>query len=58
MVITKDIELDDNTLIFKENFTSLDFNSSKFIDNKKKIIFLIILMEKTYTIQYYIQIKL
>ena len=39
VVITKDVGLDDNTLIFKENFTSLDFNSSKFIDNKKKIIF-------------------
>ena len=39
VVITKDIEFDKNTKIFKENFNSFDFNNLKFIDNSKKIIF-------------------
>ena len=40
IIITKDIENDKNNLIFKENFNSYDFNSKKFIDNKKNVLFL------------------
>ena len=46
VVLTKDIELDENSKIFKENFNSFDFKTSKFIDKSQKIIFLITLMEK------------
>ena len=39
LVLTKDIEMDENTKIFKENFNSFDFKSLKFIDNSQRIIF-------------------
>ena len=39
LVLTKDIEIDENTKIFKENFNSFDFKTLKFIDNSQKIIF-------------------
>ena len=39
LVLTKDIEIDENTNIFKENFNSFDFKTLKFIDNSQKIIF-------------------
>ena len=39
LILTKDIEEDENTKIFKENFNSIDFNTLKFIDNSQKIIF-------------------
>ena len=34
------MENDNNNVIFRENFNSYDFNSKKFIDNKKNILFL------------------
>ena len=40
IVITKDMENDNNNVIFRENFNTYDFNSKKFIDNKKNILFL------------------
>jgi len=39
LVITKDIETDKNTKIFKDNFNSYDFKTSKFIDNSNKVLF-------------------
>ena len=39
VVLTKDIEIDENSKIFKENFNSFDFKTLKFIDKSKKIIF-------------------
>ena len=39
VVLTKDIQLDDNTKIYKENFNSFDFKNLEFIDKSKKIIF-------------------
>ena len=39
VVLTKDIEVDKNTKIFKNHFTSFDFNTSEFIDRSEKIIF-------------------
>ncbi len=39
VVLTKDIEIDENTKIFKENFNSFDFKSLKFINKSEKIIF-------------------
>ena len=50
LVLTKDIEIDENTKIFKENFNSFDFKTLKFIDNSQKLFFLIILMVKIYII--------
>ena len=40
IIITKDIENDNNNIIFRENYNSYDFNSKKFIDKKKNILFL------------------
>ena len=39
IVLTKDIEIDENTKIFKDNFNSFDFKTLKFIDKSKKVIF-------------------
>ena len=39
IVLTKDIEIDNNNKLFKKNFNSYDFKFNKFIDNKKKILF-------------------
>tara|TARA_B100000686_G_scaffold351627_1_gene450933 strand:+ start:917 stop:1942 length:1026 start_codon:yes stop_codon:yes gene_type:complete len=39
IVITKDIEFDENNNLFKQNFNSYDFKSKKFIDNNKNIMF-------------------
>ena len=39
LVVTKDIEIDKNTKIFKDNFNSYDFKTSKFIDNSNKVLF-------------------
>ena len=39
VVLTKDIEIDENTKIFKENFNSFDFKSLKFINKSEKVIF-------------------
>tara|TARA_B100001175_G_scaffold260104_1_gene228949 strand:- start:1215 stop:2246 length:1032 start_codon:yes stop_codon:yes gene_type:complete len=39
VVITKDIELDRNTEIFKDNFNSYDFKTSKFINNSNNVLF-------------------
>ena len=39
VVLTKDIEFDENSKIFKKNFNSFDFKTSKFIDKSQKIIF-------------------
>ena len=39
IIITKDIEVDKNNSLFKENFDSYDFKLDKFIDNKKNILF-------------------
>ena len=40
VVLTKDIELDENTKILKDNFNSFDFKSLSYINKSKKIIFL------------------
>ena len=39
IIITKDIEFDNNNVLFKNNFNSYDFKLKKFIDNKKNILF-------------------
>ena len=39
VVFTKDIEKDENSQIFKDNFNSFDFKTLKFINKSKKIIF-------------------
>ena len=39
IVLTKDIEKDKNTTIFKDNFNSFDFTTKKFNDKSQKIIF-------------------
>jgi|TARA_B100000929_G_scaffold288252_1_gene276370 hypothetical protein len=39
VVLTKDIETDENTKILKDNFNSFDFKNLKYIDKLKKIIF-------------------
>ena len=39
VVLTKDIGLDENTKIFKDNFNSFDFKTLKFNDKSQKIIF-------------------
>ena len=39
VVLTKDLKLDDNTKIFKDNFNSFDFKTLKFTDKSSKIIF-------------------
>ena len=39
VVITKDIEIDKNNKILKDNFNSIDLKNKKFIDRKSKIIF-------------------
>ena len=39
IIITKDIEFDNNNMLFKKNFNSYDFKLKKFIDNKKDILF-------------------
>ena len=39
VVLTKDIELDINSGIFKKNFNSYDFNTKEYIDKSQKIIF-------------------
>ena len=39
VVITKDIEFDENSKILKENFNSFDFKSNNYLNKNKKIIF-------------------
>ena len=39
IILTKDIEFDNNNLLFKNNFNSYDFELGEFIDNKKNILF-------------------
>jgi len=39
VVITKDIEVDENSKILKENFNSYDFKSHNYLNKNKKIIF-------------------
>ena len=39
LILTKDIENDENTKVFKDNFNSFDFKTLKFIDNSQKVIF-------------------
>lgn len=39
IIITKDIEFDNNNKIFNDNFNSYDFKLKNFVDNKKNIIF-------------------
>ncbi len=39
VIFTKDIELDRNTEIFRNNFSCLDFKTNKYINKTKKIIF-------------------
>jgi hypothetical protein len=39
VVLTKDIEIDENTKILKENFNSFDFKTLKHLNKSKKIIF-------------------
>ena len=40
VVITKDIEVDENAKILKENFNSFDFKSNNYLNKNKKVIFL------------------
>ena len=40
VVITKDIEVDENSKILKENFSSFDFKSNNYLNINKKILFL------------------
>ncbi len=40
VILTKDIEIDKNNAIFKNNFNSYDLKTSKFIDNNSKVLFL------------------
>jgi hypothetical protein len=40
IVITKDIEVDENSKIFKENFNSFDFKNNNYLNKNKKVIFL------------------
>ena len=40
VVITKDIEVDENSKILKENFNSFDFKSNNYLNKNKKVIFL------------------
>ena len=39
IVLTKDIEIDENTNIFKENFNTYNFKTDKFINNNSNVIF-------------------
>ena len=39
IVLTKDIEIDENTKLFKENFNTYNFKSNDFKDNNSKVIF-------------------
>ena len=39
VVITKDIEVDENSKILKENFNSFDFKTNNYLNKNKKIIF-------------------
>ena len=39
VVITKDIEFDENSKILKENFNSFDFKTNNYLNKNKKIIF-------------------
>ena len=39
VVITKDIEGDENSKILKENFNSFDFKNNNYLNKNKKIIF-------------------
>ena len=39
VVITKDIEVDENSKILKENFNSFDFKNNNYLNKNKKIIF-------------------
>jgi len=39
IVVTKDIEFDENNNIFRKNFNSYDYKSKKFIDNNNNILF-------------------
>jgi len=40
VVITKDIEVDENSKILKENFNSFDFKNNNYLNKNKKVIFL------------------
>jgi len=40
VVITKDIEIDENSKILKENFNSFDFKNGNYLNKNKKILFL------------------
>ena len=40
IIITKDIEFDNNNVLFKKNFNSYDYKLKKFIDNKENTLFL------------------
>ena len=39
IILTKDIEFDNNNVLFKNNFNSYDFKLGEFINNKKNILF-------------------
>ena len=39
VVITKDIEVDENSKILKENFNSFDYKSNNYLNKNKKVIF-------------------
>ena len=39
IVLTKDIEIDSNINIFKENFNTYNFKTEKFVNNNSKVIF-------------------
>ena len=39
IVLTKDIEIDENTKLFKKNFNTYNFKSNDFKDNNSKVIF-------------------
>ena len=40
IVFTKDIEIDDNNILFSKKFNSYDFKFNKFTDKKKNVLFL------------------
>jgi len=40
IVLTKDIEIDENNILFSKNFNSYDFKFNKFIDKKRNVLFL------------------
>ena len=40
LVITKDIEIDENTKILKDNFTTIDLKNENYFDKKTKILFI------------------